>query len=111
MYVDPKEFYLEICKSKDQGELTKPAIKMISLIIENYSLKFKYRNEMDREDCQSHAIMQILRNWKSFDPTKSDQAFAYFTSSTRTGLFMGWQKLYGYKKEGIHFSMDSLTNF
>ena len=111
MYVDPKLFYAEIVKSKQEGELTKEAIKMICLIIQNYSVKFQYRNEMDRDDCQSHAIMQILRNWKTFDPDKSDQAFAYFTSSARTGLFMGWQKLYGYKKEGAHFSTDTLINF
>lgn len=111
MYVDPKLFYAEIVKSKQQDELTKEAVRMIALIIENYSHKFKYRNEMDREDCQSHAIMQILRHWRTFDPSKSNQAFAFFSSAARNGILMGWHNLYGYKKEGIHFSTDSLINF
>lgn len=111
MYVNPSQFYLEICKSKKEGELTREAIKMICLIIDNYSRKFMYKNEMDKEDCQSHAIMQILKNWRSFDETKSTQAFAYFTTAARTGLMMGWQKLYGYKNEGHHFSFDDLVNF
>jgi len=109
MYVDPKAFYQQILISKQEDELTKESIKMISLIIERYSRKFKYKDEMDREDCEAFAIMQILRNWRSYDPQKNANAFAYFTQAVKTGIYMGWNKMYAYKKEGIHFSMSDLN--
>jgi DNA-directed RNA polymerase specialized sigma subunit len=109
MYVDPKAFYQQILISKQEDELTREAIKMISLIIQRYTVKFNYKNEMDREDCEAYAIMQILRNWRSYDPKKNTNAFAYFTQAAKTGIYMGWKKMYKYKKEGIHFSMNDLN--
>ena len=110
MYVNPNDFYQEIVKSKKEGELTKEAIKMISLIIDRYARKFNYKDEMDREDCASHAIMQILRNWRSYDPAKNSNAFAYFTQAAKMGLYMGWNKLYEYKRNGLHVSIDDMFN-
>lgn len=110
-YVDPKIFYQEIVKSKAQDELTKEALKMIALIIENYSHKLRYRDEMDREDCTSNAILQILKNWRTFDPQQSTQAFAYFTQAAKMGLYNGWNKMYGYYQEGHHYSFDDLVTF
>ena len=110
MYVDPKKFYEEMVKSKQQDELTKEAIRMIALIIERYSHKYYYQDIMDKEDCQSFAIMQILKNWRSYKPELNRNAFSYFTSAARQNLNQGWQQINGWKNEAEHFRLNSLNS-
>jgi hypothetical protein len=107
-YVNPTEFYNQMIISKNQDKLTDESITMIMKIIDKYATKFKYKDYMDLEDCKSHAIMQILRNWRSYDPDKSPNAFSYFTQSAKMGLYMGWNKLYEYKKNGMHISYEGI---
>lgn len=106
VYVKPKELYLEIIKSKEQDTLTPRALEMLMLMAERTSTKLKYRNPSDREDCVASAYVEIWKYWRSFDPAKGSNAFAYYTEIIKKGLAKGWNQLHPKKYAGT-ISIDA----
>jgi hypothetical protein len=105
-YVRNKDLLEEIIKSKAEDKLTDKAVKMLMLINTRSNEKLSYRNPMDREDCLQGGIMDCLRYWRSFDPAKSDQAFAYFTQICKFGQAKTFNVLHRTEKNG--YSVISL---
>jgi DNA-directed RNA polymerase specialized sigma subunit len=93
-FIDPQELKEEIIKSKEQNELTKRAVEMLTLMATEASKKLKYRDEEDRKDCIAFALMDVVRYWRSFNPEKSNNPFAYFTQMIKNGFAKGWRKLH-----------------
>jgi len=101
----------EIIISKQQDELTPRALEMLMKMTREISKVFKYKYAEDREDCISYAIEDILKYWRNFDPTKSTNAFAYYTQMCKNGSAKGWRALYPIKdskkvpistEDGVH---------
>ena len=108
-YLNNKDLYDEIVKSKELDRLTPTAEKMLILLAERAITKMKYVNSDDKHDCLSFAILDLLKYWRSFNP-KYKNAFAYFTEIAKKGYAKGWNKLYPKKYEGtvsINGSSDS----
>ena len=63
-------------------------------MIDNISSKKMYNDENLREDCKAGAMMDVLLYWRSFNPEKYDNPFAYFTSIIINGMTKGVQCLY-----------------
>ena len=78
-YVSNKELYLQIIASKEKGELTPEALKMLDRMIKEISKVFKYKMEEDKEDCQAFAMEDVIKYWNRFDLEKSNNAFAFYT--------------------------------
>lgn len=78
-YVNNKELYDELVISKEQGELTKPAVEMLVKICNHCINRLSYKYEEDREDCIATAVMKCVLYWNSYKPEKSKNAFAYFS--------------------------------
>jgi DNA-directed RNA polymerase specialized sigma subunit len=96
-YVNNKDLYQEICKSKDQEELTSEALVLLTRMINEISKIFKYKMEEDREDCQAFAMEDVIKYWNRFDPEKSTNAFAFYTQMIKNGFAKGWRRLYPIK--------------
>lgn len=94
-------------KSKEQDELTPAALEMLSLMIENISSKKHYNDPEDRKDCWQTAYLDILLYWRGFDPEKSKNPFAYFTSLIVNGMNKGWNKITGKIKSSDLISIDN----
>jgi len=92
-YVSNPALLQEMIISKERGKLTDNAVKMIVLIATNLSKKLKYENPEDREDCIEFAILDCLQYWQNFNPERSKNPFAYFTSVISNGYAKGWRKL------------------
>lgn len=98
-YVKNSDLVREIIESKKNGKLTNGAIEMFIKIANESSKKLKYKDPMDREDCISSAIEDLLRYWKNFDPQKMydlgkvPNAFAYFTQIAKNGFAKGFKKV------------------
>ena len=108
-YLNNKDFYDEIVKSKEQDKLTPTAEKMLMLLAERAITKMKYVNLDDKKDCLAFAILDLLKYWRGFNP-KYKNAFAYFTEIAKKGYAKGWNKLYPKKYDGtisINGGMDS----
>lgn len=92
-YVKNSELREELIKSHELGELTPRALEMCIMIAERLSDKLQYVHPEEKEDCIAFAIMDIIRYWHNYDPSKSDNAFAYITSISKNGLAKGWRSL------------------
>lgn len=106
-YVSNPYLLQEIMKSKEQDQLTKEALIMFQLMIENISARKYYNNPDDRKDCWQSAYLDILQYWRGFDPEKSKNPFAYFTSLIVNGMNKGWQKISGKIKKSDMVSLDN----
>lgn len=92
-YIDKEEFYNEICKCREADELSEKLVKMFTLLAEKIASKMYYRDTDDKYDCISTAILKCITYWKSFDPEKSKNPFAYFTTVCTYGIAAGWHDL------------------
>ena len=83
-YLNNKDLYNEIVKSKEEGKLTRDAEKMLVLLAEREIRKLTYVNEDDINDCLQFALLDLLKYWQNFNP-KYTNAFAYFTEIAKRG--------------------------
>jgi len=97
----------EIIRCKKEGKLTNEAIEMFQKMADRFSRKLKYVYEEDRLDCISFAVMDCYQYWQGYNPEKSDNAFAYFTSILRNGFAKGWRKLYGNMPKSKKISLSN----
>lgn len=95
-YLNNKDLYNEIVKSKDQDKLTPDAEKMLVLLAERAIRKMKYVDDMDREDCLQFALLDLLKYWRNFNP-QYPNAFAYFTEIAKRGYAKGWNHIHPQK--------------
>lgn len=110
VYLKNKDLYNEIIKSKEQDELTPRAQEMFILLTNKVSLKMKYRDPQDREDCISSAYLDLIRYWRAFNPEKSTNAFAYYTEIIKKGFAKGWNALHPKKYQGT-LSIDKTQDY
>lgn len=94
-HVKNSDLRSEIIKSKENDKLTPEALDMFILMAKKFSSKFQYIYPEDKEDCISFAIMDCYLYWKGYDPTKSENAFAYFTQIIKNGFNKSARKLWG----------------
>ena len=95
-YLNNKDLYNEIVKSKEQDKLTPDAEKMLILLAERAIRKMKYVYDEDREDCLQFALLDMLKYWRNFNPMYPN-AFAYFTEIAKRGYAKGWNKIHPQK--------------
>jgi len=93
-YIQPEELKKEVILSLEKGILTPKAVEMFQLMAKEISKKFRYKDDEDRRDCISFAMLDVIRYWKSFDPEKSKYPFAYYTQILKNGFAKGWKKLH-----------------
>lgn len=93
-YVKNKDLREELIKSKENGELTDEAIRMMMLMAERFGSKLTYVYEDDKNDCMAFAIMDCYQYWRGYNP-EYPNAFAYITQIIKNGYAKGWRKLYG----------------
>lgn len=95
-YLNNRDLYDEIVKSKEQEKLTPKAEKMLVMIAERAIRKLSYVSEDDRQDCLQFAILDLLKYWRNFNP-QYPNAFAYFTEIAKRGYAKGWNKIHPQK--------------
>ena len=107
-YLNNKDLYDEIVKSKEDGKLTRDAEKMLVLLAERAIRKLSYVNEDDRQDCLQFALLDLLKYWQNFNP-KYKNAFAYFTEIAKRGYAKGWNKIHPAKYKNT-MSIDRINS-
>ena len=95
-YLNNKDLYNEIVKSKELDKLTPTAEKMFILLAERTINKLTYVSQDDRNDCLQFALLDLLKYWRNFNPNYPN-AFAYFTEIAKRGYAKGWNKIHPVK--------------
>jgi len=100
-YVNNKDFTAAIIEDKKNGELSKFSLSCFVALANRAVNKMYYEDSRDREDCIQSAILDCVKYWKGFDPSKSKNpnAFAYFTQVCKNGYAKQWKAIH--KKTGL----------
>lgn len=80
-YVTNAQLLEAIRDDKEAGKLSPKLAKYLHLIAERYSYSPSFGGYSFREDMVSFALVNLCANWYKFDPTKSDNPFAFYTTA------------------------------
>lgn len=87
-YLNNKDMLHQWQLSFDQDEINDTFANMIMLLTKRYSSKVRF-NVCDtfRDDMESFALMTVSKVWRSFNPEKSNNPFAYFTQVIKRAFY------------------------
>lgn len=81
-YVTNAQLLEAIEADKANGRKLSPKLaKYLWMIAERYSRSPSFGSYTFREDMVSFAVVNLCANWYKFDPTKSDNPFAFYTTA------------------------------
>lgn len=80
-YVTNAQLLAEIQACKTAGKLSNKLAGYLNLIAERYSYSPSFGGYSFREDMVSFAVVNLVANWHKFDPAKSDNPFAFYTTA------------------------------
>jgi len=80
-YVTNAQLLVAISEAKALGKLTDVLAKYLHMIAERYSYSSSFGGYSFREDMVSFAMVNLVQNWHKFDPTKSENPFAFYTTA------------------------------
>jgi DNA-directed RNA polymerase specialized sigma subunit len=101
-YVNKDELLKELLISKKNDKLTPRAIDMLYRMVKECIRPLRYHYSMDKDDCSSSAMLDILNYWRRFDPDRENSnVFAYFTQIIKNGFAKGLKQLYNVKTVSI----------
>jgi len=86
-YLTNASLLVEIKKSHEQNKMTHDFAKMIQLLAYRYAQRGQYASYSYINDMQAFAVMTVVKVWRSFDPKKGTNPFAYFTQSIKHAFF------------------------
>jgi DNA-directed RNA polymerase specialized sigma subunit len=85
-YLNNKDLLAEVIKSKEQDQMTDKLAKMLQMLCARYATRAQFANYTYNEDMQAYAMMMLVRTWRSFDPNKSKNPFAFFTQCIKNSF-------------------------
>jgi DNA-directed RNA polymerase specialized sigma24 family protein len=81
-YVTNAQLLEAIAADKANGRvLSSKLAKYLHMIAERYSYSPSFAGYSFREDMVSFAVVNLCANWYKFDPAKSDNPFAFYTTA------------------------------
>lgn len=105
LYVSNPDLLEEIIKSREADELTYNAVMMLKLLCERLAMMKYCKYSEWRDDLTAGAILDCLTYWRGFDPKKSSNPFAYFTSVATNGMNKTWRSM-----GKLHFPESVMTS-
>lgn len=86
-YINNADLLIELEKSHKQNRMTEELGRMLLLLCQRYIQIPRFSKYTYTDDMQGFALMTICRVWKSFDASKSQNPFAYFTQCIHHAYF------------------------
>jgi len=81
-YVTNAQLLEAIAADKANNKTLSPRLaKYLYMIAERYSYSSSFGGYSFREDMVSFAVVNLCANWHKFDPDKSDNPFAFYTTA------------------------------
>ena len=79
-YLTNSRLLPEVIKSKEEGRMSDELAKMLMLLTRKYAMRPCFSGYTYREDMISEALANLCQNALKFNPEKSDNPFAFYTS-------------------------------
>lgn len=85
-YLNNKDLMHQVMLSKEQDQMTDELAKMLQMLCKKYASRGQFANYTYNEDMQAYAMMMLVRTWRSFNPEKSNNPFAFFTQCVKNSF-------------------------
>ena len=85
-YLNNKDLLAQVMLSKEQDQMTDELAKMLQMLCARYASRAQFANYTYNEDMQAYAMMMLVRTWRSFNPEKSNNPFAFFTQCVKNSF-------------------------
>lgn len=87
-YINNADMMREIELSHSQGRMTEKLGRMVMELCRRYATHPQYSNIYSHEeDMQAFGLLTVAKVWRSFNPEKSNNPFAYFTQILRHAFY------------------------
>jgi DNA-directed RNA polymerase specialized sigma24 family protein len=92
-----------VLESKKVGKMTDKLARMLMLLTDRYSRKANFNGYSFREDMVSAALINLCQNALKFDPEKSSNPFAFYTTAIKNSFlqFMSEEKKQRYIRDSL----------
>jgi hypothetical protein len=85
-YLNNRDLLAQVILSKKNEKMSDELAKMLMLLTSRYAKKGNFANYTYNDDFQSYAMLMLVKTWKSFDPAKSSNPFAFFTQCIKNSF-------------------------
>jgi len=85
-YLNNRDMLAEVIQSKKDDYPTPTLSNMFMLLVARYGKKYSYANYTYNDDMQAYALMMLVKTWRSFNPAKSSNPFAFFTQCIKNSF-------------------------
>lgn len=113
-YINNADLMKQIALSRQQDRMTDELAKMLMMLCIRYAKHPDYANiHSYKEDMQAFANLTIVKVWKSFNPEKSNNPFAYFTQVLRHAFYqyLNHEKRQREVKDNILIDIGEMPSF
>jgi len=95
-YLTNGDLLPEVIKSKELGKMTDKLARMLMLLVDRYSRRPNFNGYSFKQDMVSEALVNLVQNALKFDPAKSSNPFAFYTTAIHHSFL---QYMNGEKKQ------------
>lgn len=78
-YLKNKDLLAEVISCKEQGKMSNRLAEMLTLLCDRYAMRGNFAGYTYNDDMRGFAMLMLVRTWDAFDPSKSPNAFAFYT--------------------------------
>ena len=102
-YLTNADLLPEVIKSKNLGKMTERLAAMLMMLVNKYSLRPNFVGYSYRNDMCSTAIVNLVQNALKFDPEKSSNPFAFYTTAIHRSFlqYMEYEKKHRYIRDSL----------
>lgn len=86
-YLNNADLLIELEKSRERGRMTEKLAHMLQTLATRYASQGNFAGYSYVEDMKAYAMYMICRTWHRFDPSKSNNPFAFFTQCIKHSYF------------------------
>jgi DNA-directed RNA polymerase specialized sigma24 family protein len=113
-YVNNADLMTQIAISRESGKMTDELGKMLFMLCQRYSTHPDYANIYSyKEDMVAFAMLTVVKVWRSFNPERSNNPFAYFTQIIRHAFYqyLNQEKRQREVKDEIRIDIGEVPSF
>ncbi len=104
-YLTNADLLPAVLEAKEKGRMTDKLAKMLMLLTDRYSRKSNFCGYSFREDMVSAALINLVKNALQFNPEKSSNPFAFYTTAIKNSFlqYMLEEKKHRYIRDQLLF--------